>query len=167
MTKEEKELLLKDLCARLPYGVKAHIEHDTFYDEIEPYDGTVDTNTINDLLRNEKLEVKPYLRPISSMTKEEKEEIKCRWVFTERCWDENDIADINNRGMVEICDIPSFINWLISNYFDYNGLIQMGLALEAPEGMYKDIYVDLADGKDKTVKTTYDGHGNIVKQEIK
>ena len=62
MTQEEKELLLKDLCGRLLYGVKAYIEHDTFYDEIEPYDGMVDTNTINDLLRNEKLEVRPYLR---------------------------------------------------------------------------------------------------------
>jgi hypothetical protein len=46
-------------------------------------------------------------------------------------------------------------------------LIEKGLALEAPDGMYNDIYVDLADGKDKTVETTYDGNGNIVKQEIK
>lgn len=157
MTQEEKELLLKDLCARLPYGVKAHIEHDTFYDEIEPYDGTVDTNTINDLLHNEKLEVRPYLRPMSSMTREE----KAYWKYHHRV-----VGD----GIFAIGDtfcIFECFEWLNSHHFDYGGLIIKGLALEALDDMYKDVYVDLADGKDKTVVTTYNENGNIVKQEIK
>lgn len=29
------------------------------------------------------------------------------------------------------------IDWLLAHHFDYRGLIPMGLALEATEGMYK------------------------------
>ena len=129
MTKEEKELLLQDLCARLPYGVKAYIEHDTFYDEIEPYDGTVNTNTINDLLHNEKLEVKPYLRPMSSMTREE----KAYWNY-HRCMVGDGVFSLGYDNPI-FCIFECF-EWLNSHHFDYGGLIEKGLALEAPEGMY-------------------------------
>ena len=81
-------------------------------------------------------EARPYLRPMSSMTEEEFTYIKQRWVFTEKCRDENDIMDVLNRGCVEICDAYSFVEWLNAHHFDYRGLISMGLALEAPEGTY-------------------------------
>ena len=69
MTQEEKELLFKDLCARLPYKPKVHIEHDVFYDEREPYDTELNLSVLYN--RCAGMEIKPYLRPMSSMTDEE------------------------------------------------------------------------------------------------
>ena len=63
MNKKDKELLLKDLCARLPYGVI-----------VEDRNGTHTLNYGNTELYTE--HIKPYLRPLSSMTKEEYEELK-------------------------------------------------------------------------------------------
>ena len=64
--------------------------------------------------------IKPYLRPMSSMTAEEKEEY------------------INLFEGMPFCPDPiSLLDWLNAHYFDYRDLIEQGLALEAPEGMYK------------------------------
>jgi hypothetical protein len=68
--------------------------------------------------------IKPYLRPMSSMTKEEWNDYKSTWKLIE-----HDLEDT-----YEPC-IESF-DWLNANYFDYRGLIDKGLAIEAPEGMY-------------------------------
>ena len=114
MTQEEKQLILKDLCARLPYGVKVHITHDWFYEEIEPYDRRLDCDVIKHLRANE-YTVKPYLRPMSSMTEEEYQEF----------------------GYDVLRYTPREFDWLNAHHFDYRGLIEKGLALEAPEGMYK------------------------------
>ena len=118
MTEEDKKLLLKDLCARLPYGVIIHNE--------EGYDGNL--NSINQTIFGIEVAVnisatkrvdfqldacKPYLRPMSSMTEEENE----KW------WEQHK-------------DYES-VDWLNSHHFDYRGLIEKGLALEAPEDMYK------------------------------
>ena len=70
MTQEERQLLLKDLSARLPYGVKVHITNEWFYDKIEPYDRRLDCDVIKSIRENQ-YTVKPYLRPLSSMTEEE------------------------------------------------------------------------------------------------
>ena len=114
MTQEDKELLIKDLCARLPYKPKVHIEHDVFYDEIDPYDTELNLVVLSN--RCTGMEIKPYLRPMSSMTEEEKDEYD-RLVMCNVSW----VVD----------------DWLNSHHFDYRGLIDKGLALEAPEGMYK------------------------------
>ena len=83
-------------------------------------------------------DIKPYLRPMSSMTEEEKEELK-----QEHCKDEKLYAecltkaaqgDNSMRGKVII---HFAVDWCNKNHFDYCGLIPMGLALEAPEEMYK------------------------------
>lgn len=145
MTQEDKELLLTDLCARVPYhpqcyckllekapnGTNVYVQElSTFViDEIEIMDDPQFKCQICD--------VKPYLRSLSNMTEEEFTYIKQRWVFTEKCRDENDIMDVVNRGCVEICDAYSFVEWLNTHHFDYRGLIKKGLALEAPEGMYE------------------------------
>lgn len=105
---EEKELLLKDLCARLLYEVKVN------------YYGTILTLD-RELPSDDELEngVKPYLRPMSSMTEEEEkefEEIKLSYHFDE--------------------DSYILFDWLNKHHFDYRGLIPKGLALEALEGMY-------------------------------
>ena len=122
MTKKDKELLLKDLCARLPYGVKICIYDftDEVYDEIitiKNFSWIVVTFTLG--------AIKPYLRPMSSMTEEEKELMKGSVI----CFNE---LEGNSTLFDEIG-----LDWLNAHHFDYRGLIEKGLAIEAPEGMYK------------------------------
>ena len=115
MTQEEKEPLLKDLCARLPYGVKFQGEDSNVY--------TLDAANYF-ALQVEDVVFKPYFRPMSSMTEEEKEEYRneCNKVLS---------MPFKINGPYPIVD------WLNSHHFDHRGLIEKGLALEAPEGMYK------------------------------
>ena len=131
MTKEDKQLLLKDLCARLPYGVKVHITDEWFYDKIEPYDRRLDCDVIKSIRENQ-YTVKPYLRPMSSMTEEEKDNLQSL----------HDIISNENYGdgyspsaWNAITEWEDYCN---ARHLDYRGLIPMGLALEAPEGMYKE-----------------------------
>ena len=126
MTQEDKELLFKDLCARLPYNVKCYCE----WKEPAPNgtSGMIDglsTFLLEEFESMDEYEdvpiksVQPYLRPMSSMTEEEyakKEELFGSYILD------------NN---------PAYIDWLNAHHFDYRGLIEKGLALEAPEGMYK------------------------------
>lgn len=111
MTPEEKQLLLKDLCGRLPYGVKFQGEDSNVY--------TLDAANYF-ALQVEDVVFKPYLRPMSSMTDEER--AKKDELFGSYILDNN----------------PAYIDWLNAHHFDYRGLIEKGLALEAPEEMYKD-----------------------------
>lgn len=117
MTQEHKELLLKDLCARLPYGIRA------FYygveDEIESVtlDGYVNIGKYS--LPVER--IKPYLFPLSSMTEEEWEDYqKIRMID----WVHGDInGTFINAGLI--------VDWLNAHHFDYRGLIEKGLAIDA------------------------------------
>ena len=131
MTKEEKELLVKDLCARLPYGVMCKI----FENLYELVDIDIKRGLVY-LLRDEQYvpysiisgdEIKPYLRPMSSMTEDEKKEL---------C-DKNILIAVSTSGTVET--IINGFDWMNAHHFDYRGLIPMGLAIEAPEYMYKEI----------------------------
>jgi len=131
MTQEEKELLLKDLCARLSYGVVVQ--------EPDYYEAPLTIATMSEVFYNG-LEVKPYLRPMSSMTEEEKKELKAdtcpegTGYFDEKYL----ICPMSHYGEQISYDFMSVIlEWLNSHHFDYRGLIGKGLALEAPEGMYK------------------------------
>lgn len=138
MTQKEIELLIKDLSARLPYKVKIYnggigktldsitirpdyieiVIKGTYAYSHFIHKDTGEWDNYDDLAR-----CKPYLRPMSSMTAEEQEELK-------------QVALVDNEGVPG--DIPAYIDWLNKNMFDYRGLIPMGLALEAPEGMYKE-----------------------------
>lgn len=118
MTQEDKQLLLKDLCARLPYGVTYY--HDT-KNVVTPKQ-ILGLTEINNILLGIGDNIKPYLRPMSSMTNEEKSE------FSEYVFESNEIGDITTLDAGD---------WLDANHFDYRGLIEKGLALEAPENMYK------------------------------
>ena len=70
MTQEEKDLLLKDICARLPYGVKVY----ALFDKEKPLIREMGLGTLHDFMLDN-IEVKPYLCPMSSMTEGEKKEV--------------------------------------------------------------------------------------------
>ena len=160
---KNKELLIKDLVCRLPYNIKCLVEIDeTEFDEISGKDigfkgksiGELyvldmndnhvelyfnEKNNISDELSDMSMEglitindIKPYLRPMSSMTEKEKQEMS----------DGSSIAfEPAMNGVSGYC--PETMAWsvynvdyCISHHLDYRGLIEKGLALEAPEGMY-------------------------------
>lgn len=118
MSDKDLKLLLKDLSARLSHRVKVEIDGYNI-GVLKGIDGGIISTDrgINYPLRL----VKPYLRPMSSMTEEED---------TRRCAFLDDIE-----GGIEDA-IPNYIDWLNVHHFDYRGLIEKGLALVAPEGMY-------------------------------
>lgn len=134
MTQEEKQLQLIDLCGRLPYGViidykenefeSPHWKIKTIYPETLDgwigYDKRVGAGSESGSRPFKIGEVKPYLRPMSSMTEEERKYY-------------NAIVQLVQDGEVYEYEV---VDWLSSHHFDYRGLIPMGLALEAPEGMY-------------------------------
>lgn len=125
MNKEEKDLLRRDLSARLPYGVKVYIAGDWFEDEREPYDMEADYTTWRSLSVCNVSErvIKPYLRPMSSMTDEEKKE------FTSLGGTTITIEYCGNMKSVS----GELYDWLNAHHFDYRGLIKRGLAIEVTE----------------------------------
>jgi len=136
MTQEEKQLLLKDLCARFPYDVYVHIRYKTG----EPCYGKLTSIDIQWFIDSKIENIKPYLRPMSSMTEKEKSKLR-QWGCL--CMKPNDIVEDIDSYIVEdvgvygaIHSIP-VIDYLNSIHVDYRGLIPMGLALPAPEGMYE------------------------------
>lgn len=134
MTKEEKDLLLKDLCARLPYGVKLHC-HSNAMVCIGPY--TLDTIVL-DRIFNEDTEyvpfdeVKPYLFPLSSMTEEQREEfLNIQAEERKILFDALIEYRYGKRDKKPVIAPYKQIEWLNRNNFDYRGLIPMGLANDA------------------------------------
>ena len=130
MTQEQKELLLKDLCARLPYGVKVEsvfINPDT--KEHKPCGIEVFNATSILMIRDGLGEFKPYLFPLSSMTEEQSKELeKIDPEFYSLICENGDIyVSMDLRGY----------DWLNKNHFDYRGLIKKGLAINATN---KNIY---------------------------
>ena len=127
MTQEDKQLLLITLCGMLPYGVVAL---KTYKEGSKTMESTslTETDDIDMLLGTvEDMEeahytIKPYLRPMSSMTEEEKDEL------------------LNLRKEMNMHMHPwidRILDFYLSHHLDWRGLILLGLALEAPEGMYK------------------------------
>ena len=133
MTKEKRQLLLKDLCGRLPHGVILRNE--------EGFEGHL--NSINQTIFGTELgvnvtatkrvdfqldTVKPYLRPMSSMTEEERKEFnKLMSLVEERC------INAYGKGGYTLA-FTELNDWLNEHHFDYRGLIEKGLALEAKRG---------------------------------
>jgi len=120
MTQEDKELLLKDLCARLPYGIKVQVFNygietvETLYQiDLDGYISTIEGDEL-------KYSYKPYLFPLSSMTEEQKEEyadLQQRVIY-------------NGKGVVNL-DVAKYVGWCYKHYIDINNLIPMGLAIDA------------------------------------
>lgn len=134
MKNEEKVLLLKDIFARLPYGVKV---------AVVDFDGTINKRPVT-LLRggwyeeyengeymcitsyygiaHKAEDIRPYLRPMSSMTEEERKEL----------FEIEDNMQFHSNSIYS----PDRFDFYTRKHFDYRGLIPMGLALEAEKGMY-------------------------------
>ena len=110
MTQEDKELLLRDLCARLPYNLCVQDE----YGEIDyvNYNDVHFANYFDSILNGT---IKPYLFPMSNMTEEQEEEYN----------------DLNNYELGCFPHTEDALDYLIKNYFDYRGLIEKSLALDA------------------------------------
>lgn len=132
MIQEHKELLLKDLCARLPYGVKFlreswNFEWDQELSVIEVLEDIDKDGYINNTKIYNVEDIKPYLFPMSSMTEEQKKEYNywkhevpvCRYEY-------GDVVE-----EMELLESPESIEYLIENHFDYRGLIEKGLAIDA------------------------------------
>ena len=130
MTQEDRQLLLKDLSARFPYGVVLDIDTTDWKApqghiqvKIEGY-GIIFKDLsliVNGSYYGDKY--KPYLRSMESMTEEE--EIEYDTIFAKPWYNSFYVDNLLNS-----------IDWLNAHHFDYRGLIEKGLALEAPEGMY-------------------------------
>lgn len=135
MTQEDKELLLKDLCSRLSYGIIVYrisdnsthgFVHSDIVENIDAFSHFLEYSGIDD--------IKPYLRPMSSMTEEEKRDFPFpyyfEWIdsnFSLLCSNDEVCASIGFSEMYEIMD------WLNAHHFDYRGLIKKGLAIEVIE----------------------------------
>lgn len=131
MTQEEKKLIEVELATRSQYGVICAVKPVAPFHELE-FGGEHKIKNIFIIGDNDFTNfsfgayqvhgvenIKPYLRPLSSMTMEEQREY----------------ISIGRRMSP---DNPSILaDWLNAHHFDYRGLIEKGLALEAPEGMYK------------------------------
>lgn len=141
MTKEEKNLLLKDLCGRLPYGVEVQVDtYGTVYDarvEAVWSDGTVYVECDTSVDAVDIAEVKPYLFPLSALSVPEMNEI----VEMTNCnfpWDllnEDGKLDWTVGGLVEselfsltLEQIDCISEWFKRNGYDYLGLLDKGLA---------------------------------------
>lgn len=124
-----KELLLKDLCARLPYGIIC----DDGYGNILELNGIDKPNTATFKCSDKTFgttdldKCKPYLFPLSSMTKEQEKEF-------------NQLLELELKAISDEIDpiqVTAFeIDFYNKHHFDYRGLIEKGLAIEASEGMY-------------------------------
>lgn len=125
MRQEDKELLLKDLGARLSYGVKISVN-----DNVETLEGINVPDDIveyGSFLASDIEEVKPYLFPISSMTEEQKNEYNSWKHLIPVCrYEYGDVVEED-----ELWDSPASFQYLIENHFDYHGLIEKGLAIDA------------------------------------
>ena len=137
---DNKELLLQDLCARLPYSVKIEATY-------SKYSGSslraklcsegvniLDTNIL-ELFQQSEIYIKPYLFPLSSMTEEQKKELDEKFNVIGIYWNNIQIH-YHSQGYwdtdleVDFQDWLWLIDWLNKNHFDYRGLIEKGLAID-------------------------------------
>lgn len=148
MTQNEKELLMKDLCGRLPYGVKAYVKNWSKFnrkwiedvytvESIHPSLNNIlvcsERCSVEVIVGYDDYDIKPYLFPLSSMTEEQFEDFldKCGWCgYIDEVREGVFFNRDENLGFSHIYDT---INWLNKNHFDYRGLIEKGLAIDCTD----------------------------------
>lgn len=120
LTQEQKTIILKDLCGRLPFDTLIRVIDNRGSETVE-YTTTISCAKVDAFQRDEKI-VLPYLRPMSSMTEEEEKE------FNDQMYKAKQYSDDKSYNVYEVTGLN--IDWLNAHHFDYRGLIPMGLALE-------------------------------------
>ena len=156
MTQSDKDLLLKDLSARLPYGVKAYVRNWSKLDR-KYYEGVYVVDTICPLLNNvlitsdkfsvevivgyDDYEIKTYLFPLSSMTAEQKYDFYCRFIENDCDFDDFKEFYLDNgmwhKLLTSLDYVEAIVDWFNKNHLDYRGLITKDLANDATN---KNIY---------------------------
>lgn len=130
--KQDKELLLRDLSARLPYGVKMnHIADNeqnpkTLIGIDRDYVSLQSTAGYSYVPVEE---YKPYLFPLSSMTEEQKAELN-KLTYGSVAVSEDYFYDLCNCSKISTNEVINIVDWLNKNHFDYRGLIEKGLAID-------------------------------------
>jgi hypothetical protein len=132
MTQEDKQLLLRDFCERLPYGIKLGFENSDLIlvpEEFNIYTKQLSTNQIYPKVDRAVIKhiydvwnYRPYLRPMSSMTDEEETLFRC---------------ELPAIAKTDAQLVAMRMELFLKGHLDFNHLIEKGLALEAKEGMYK------------------------------
>ena len=147
MTQEDRELLIKDLSARLPYGVKVSKVVENWTSDPHPIrsinlnniiveDGEFEDGTPDiDIWDYE--DIKPYLFPLSSMSEEQRDELFIVVLEEQVSVSKYDFIDMTGYSEVPMDYVLDAIDWLNKNHFDHRGLISKGLALDASD---KNIY---------------------------
>lgn len=158
------ELLLEiDLCSRLPHmtlmvkwGNENYNIIDVGFGRVTVLKPFMSYTAGSPLIR----EVKPYLRPMSSMTEEEKKEIGELLDASIEIDTDGNISYFSGSDFIPCSDYHIYIDYLNAHHFDYRGLIPKGLALEAPEGMYTPSTKPRKD--DRTATKFKDRNGNTI-----
>lgn len=139
MTQENKDILLRDICGRLPYGVKTKVNvnqelarllkpifigEDGEYSYMCPSIISINEDNIKYVFSG-LFECKPLLFPLSSMTEEQKEE------YRKVCELDTEILSKHPMDGTPFPVLYNSQDWFNKNHFDYRGLIPMGMALDA------------------------------------
>lgn len=120
---EDQDLLLKDLCGRLPYGVKCIVKSDGYVGIISSIESQYGVVTFDDGRQEEICDIKPCLYPLSSMISKQKAELSMLVVGVE---------DIFKSFLIEV-------EFYHKHHIDYRGLIPKGLAIDAADlNIYKE-----------------------------
>ena len=136
MTENEKDLLLKDLCARLPYGVICKDDYAKVEGKLVQIGINYDMCLLSDDYGKTEFayipNCKPYLFPLSSMTEEQYNEMQT--ISGKDCMEHMEIEK-EWRNNSPFTHLPLYqhrvIEFFHKYHFDYRGLIPMGLAIDA------------------------------------
>lgn len=149
MTQEQKDLLIKDLCYRLPYGVKAYVKYwsklgqkyyegvytvGSVYPSLNDIYAYTENGSVEVILGHDDYFIKPYLFPLSSMTEDQKYEFYLKFIANDFDFDYFKLYLDNGKWhklLTSLDDIEAIIDWFHKNHLDYRGLIPMGLANDA------------------------------------
>ena len=114
MSNNEKETILKDICLRLPYGSNVEIRTNGAKN-CSSYIVKLTGKLIDDFKNDEIKEIRPILRPLSSMTKEERDYMVGAFLY-------------DGVSLITTSRVGKYLDWMLTNDFDINGLIELGLA---------------------------------------
>lgn len=140
MTQEQKDLMLKDLCARLPYGVKGLVTFNgnPSTPKIQE-DRTIDGKLYDRFAKFQEswydnVTIKPYLFPLSSMSEDQKYEFYLKFIAKDCDFDYFKFYLDNGKWhklITSLLAVEEIIDWFHKNHIDYRGLISVDLANDA------------------------------------